>query len=279
MPVLRVVRAGLDDYLVEFEEGVTLGAVVHLGGQFRELLTVAAHGKLVENLAEAVDVGLWRGGRLRGAEAVGANNGVGLGDRSDEADVGETGLPILKDDVGGLDVAVNEAMPVKVDEGFSEGMANLDALTDREASVVGQLGGECARSVMLRINLAPGELVVRRLHDVIEKSAVVAANMEDVEQVRVRAGHRFGMLDACEFSFEGTLGGETGSVDNLDSAPSTGDGAGEPDIAIGAGCKTMQEIQIGNLGWLSLTAIPTRRHNRWLGWASEAKLVSVPPVR
>ena len=68
-------------------------------------------------------------------------------DRRDEADVRQLGHAVDEDDVRGLDITVDQAVPVQVLQGVRQGEAEFEALRNRQTTAGTEVGAERARRV------------------------------------------------------------------------------------------------------------------------------------
>ena len=113
---------------------------------------------LVEHAAERVDVApggdLLLGGGLLGAHVVRrAERHAGLGhpaagrgtQRQRDAEVGHHRAAVVEQDVLGLDVAVDDAVPVGVVEGIGDGRGDADRLVDAELGLAVEFRAQASR--------------------------------------------------------------------------------------------------------------------------------------
>ena len=214
----------------------------------REVEPVAAHARFVEHLAQAVEVGGDAARTFRRDVAFRADERA-LAVRGDEADVRQLGDAADEDDVVRLDVAVAQAVGVERAEGFGQGNAEGETLVHGQAAAVVQGGAQGAR----RVGDGVGEgaargAVVGQFHDVVEETArVVPPDLEDVHEPGVRTADRLEGHHAVELAAEGAFAVEVVAPDDLDGAPgSRGDGAGEPDFAVGAAPDAAQHLVVGH---------------------------------
>ena len=100
----------------ELRQRLPIRQLFHLRRQVRKLLTVVPRSDLVKHFAETVDVGLRRAGAFGRDVAFRAHERERGFDVRDQPDVRELGDAVHENDVGRLDVAVNQPVPVQVIE-------------------------------------------------------------------------------------------------------------------------------------------------------------------
>ena len=125
-----IVPAGPEDDLVEFEKCRVVGGLVPFGGQLRKVLAVFAGGRFVQHLAQTVHVGLRRAGAFRGDEPVGADKRTGFVGVGHEADVSQLGHAVHENDVRGLDIAMDQAVPVQLGDRPAQGQPEAQAFLE-----------------------------------------------------------------------------------------------------------------------------------------------------
>ena len=116
VPITQVAGAGFDENGVEFQEIFAGGKVVQFYRQSGEFRAIVAGCYFVEQLAQAINVRLARAGTFRRNVALGADIGIGLTLLGHQADIRQLGDTVHKNDVGRLDIAVNQAVLVQMPE-------------------------------------------------------------------------------------------------------------------------------------------------------------------
>jgi len=178
-----------------------------LRGQGEDALRALAGEHLVEHDAEGVDVGARIGlaGVLLGGHVVGgAHDDIGPGEAAGgtgggagEAEVGELGAPILgEEDIGGLDVAVDDALAVRELQGIAnlagdgEGLLGIESGPAQDAAEVG---------------------AVHVFHDEIEVALAGLAEVvhgDDAAMLELGEGAGFALKAGEEIAVGGEFGGE-----------------------------------------------------------------------
>jgi len=177
--------AGLQHDAVDLAQEWCVG----MGGQLPRdsgvLALVHAGRDLIEHLTKAVDIrrdGAWAFGRQIPGGADAGERGI---DGRDEPDIGEFGGALDKDDIRGLDVAVDEILAVEDGEAAGEFEGELDAFVGGEAAASADHFPEGQRDVAVGVDSGSGFGVIGRFHDVVEVSGlVIAADMEEGELAR-----------------------------------------------------------------------------------------------
>src|ERR1051326_6327272 len=82
--------------------------------QRREFMPIFARRDLVKHLAQTVDIRLRRPGPFRRNETFGADKRLRFALLSYQPDVRQLGDAVYEDDVGGLDVPVNQPVPMQM---------------------------------------------------------------------------------------------------------------------------------------------------------------------
>ena len=227
----HVGSTGAQEHLVELGQGGAVGQFRHAGGQFRELLAVVPGADLVEHLSRTVEVRLHGARPFRRQVAFGANERHGLFRPGDESDVGQFRNAVHEDDVRGLDVAVDQSMPVQVLERRGQREAQSDAFVDRQPAAEQQFAAQRTRAVTGLVADRIAAHVVGQLHHVV-KVTRPTAHVQDVELALVPARHRLEALDPGELPLEGTIVVERAPADDLDGAMQTQRIPRQPDLAV-----------------------------------------------
>src|SRR6185436_16128607 len=96
-----------------------------------------------------------------------------------------------ENDIGRLDIAVNQTVLMHVLEGSRQCEPDIKALLERQASTSVKLTLQRARLIIGRLNSLPLLEVIRQFHDVIKiGTGVIAADLQDVHQPFVRTRDR-----------------------------------------------------------------------------------------
>lgn len=168
----RFLVAGSEEDLVEFEmESAFAGDI---GRQLGKLAAVFAGGDFVEDLAEAVNVRKGPDRAFGWHEPCSADHGVRFVDLNDQTDIGKFGVAVHENDVGGLDVTMNEVFIVKDGQTVRERRADFDAGFYREH--LAAIESQGARFVGIGIQGRSRIGVIGQLHYVVE-SIVEFANL------------------------------------------------------------------------------------------------------
>jgi hypothetical protein len=241
--------AGAEDDGVEFADQGGVGAFDNMGWNGGELEAVEAGEHFVHQLAQTVEIGGGGTGSFGWDVAMGAHRSEGGVGGRHQPDVGQFGDALDENDVGGFDVAMDEAFVVEDGEGAGEVEGDLDAIGGGEpASAVEQfLEGE--GDVGIGVDGGTGDGVVGGFHDVVEIAGLlVTADVEEGELAGASGGDGLEAADALEFASEGAIVIEAVAVDDFDDAEDAGDGTGEPDFAVAATADRFEELVIGD-GW------------------------------
>ncbi len=115
------------------------------------------------------DIGGRRTGTLRRHVSRGADFSPGILNGGDEADVGELGGATDQDDIGRLDVAMDQPATVQFVQGLRDFDPKTDDVAGRKASAPFAHLSQCAGDIAVRANIAAVLDVVRQLHDIVEE--------------------------------------------------------------------------------------------------------------
>ena len=174
------------DHVLQSPPDLEVCARLPVGGQVREVEPVLAGAGLVQDHAQAEDV---RGGGARsfgGHEALRSHEGA-LPQEGYEPDVCQRALSVDVNQVGGLDVAVNELVAVEVVQPFRHTGTIGDALLRRQPLVPAHLRAQGVRTVGVGMNVAALFQVVREFHHVVvEAFGITTAHLKN--------GHEPGVL-------------------------------------------------------------------------------------
>ena len=110
----RIDGAGFEEDFVELQQAGVVRVGLQIRRQLGEFLPVFAERDLVENFSQAVDVCLRRAGAFRRNVARGSNHRLRVVDIGHQPDVRQLRLAPYEDDVRWLDVAMHQALRVKV---------------------------------------------------------------------------------------------------------------------------------------------------------------------
>ena len=124
----RVAGTGLEDDFVQAQQLGPLAGFIELGRQVWKVLAILPSAHFVQNLAQAVEVGGRTAGAFGRDVALRSHESRRLTDLGHQANVGKFGKPVDEDDVGRLDVPMNEAPLVQVAQGLGQRNADLPAL-------------------------------------------------------------------------------------------------------------------------------------------------------
>jgi len=130
--LLRIRRARLLDDLPQLQQFLAVCELAQTRRRLGEILPVFAGADFVKHFAQAIEVRLGGAGAFGRNEPFRAHKGNGHVGVSDQADVGQLGDAVHEDDVGGLDVAVDQAVLVQMGQGRRQGKAEFQALSYRQ---------------------------------------------------------------------------------------------------------------------------------------------------
>ena len=189
----------------------------------------------------------------------------------DQPDVRQLGPAIDEDHVGGLHIAVDQAVPVQVAERFGQRQADLQHARSGQPALR-QIGAQCVRDIgfqvhevrksgsapccaippFLRSSELPSGLlhsdIVRQLHHVVEISRrIVAPDVEERQLAGMLARDPFEPLDALELALEWpVILRRCAARRSSPRGHSGGVAAGQPDLAIRASAHAPQQVVIGH---------------------------------
>src|SRR5215471_13669737 len=129
-------------------------------------------------------------------------------------------------------------MVVEMARASRETDGNWKTIFNRQAFAACENFPERLRPVSLGPFLSAGFLPfrfrrVRQFHDIVEQVPVVlAANVENVDEIFLRTGDGFEAFDAGEFAFERAGFFEAVAINDFHRPMDSGDAAGEPHIAV-----------------------------------------------
>src|SRR5205823_1708392 len=102
-----------------------------------------------------------------------------------------------------------------------------------------------ARLIVDHVDLAAGQMVVGQFHAVI-KIFARPADVQNVDEAGVSARNRFERRHAFELAQKRPFTLKRAAVNNFHRPQCTGDGASQPNLAIGAAPDHTKELVIGN---------------------------------
>src|SRR5436190_7132282 len=112
--------AGLQHDFVQLHKQVMIRRPVGESGEIRKLQTVLAGAGFIQDFAEAEDVSGRRSWTLRRNVAFGADVGLRLAGVGYQANVSEFGDAIEENNIGGLDVPMDQSVLVQFGQGLSQ---------------------------------------------------------------------------------------------------------------------------------------------------------------
>ncbi len=181
--------ASLENHLVQFQEPLVVGSLPHPRRQFRKILAIFAGADFVKHFAQAINIGLRRAWAFRRDEAFSADVRPGLLHLGHQPNVRQLGHSVDKDDVGRLDVAVNEPAFVEFGQRMAQRQAQLQTFLHRELSAGGNLLGQRLGRIAFGLDALTRKLVVAQLHHVVEIALLlVDPNVQHVNKAFVRTG-------------------------------------------------------------------------------------------
>ena len=185
--------------------------------QLGKFQTVFAGGDFVKDFSQRINIRLCGFGTFRGNEPLRAHVGNRDIEVGDETDVRELGLSLDENDIGGLDIAVNQAVLVQIFQGRGEREPELKAFAYRQFVSCFDFAPQCFGGVSGGIERGGGLNIIRQFHDVKEISGGVAsAGVEGfLDTAFVAAGNRLEFLDAFVFAFVWAGVAETFAIDDL----------------------------------------------------------------
>ena len=201
-------------------------------------------------VAEGINVGGEAAVLLLGDVAGGTDDGGGFAGVGQQPEVGEDGLSAEVEDVGGLDVAVDEAVPLEEVEGRCQRFGECQAFGEGQGAAGEEVAGEGAGSVVGGEGGPVGADGVGQGHGVGE-GAVGFAQVEDVGErgmERCRRGRGIGQrmqqVDGSALAGGGLFASGNGG-DEFDGAPAVPGKTGEPDLAVRAGPDAGNKLGLG----------------------------------
>src|SRR5712664_70265 len=174
---------------------------------------------------------------------------------------------------------MDQAVAMQMLQGAGERQTELNAFLQRQAAAGFEIGAEGARGVgfsglewwnagMLEWwSVLSSRRIVRQFHDIVEMGcAVVAADLEDVDEAIVGAGDGLVFLDAFKFALERIGVAEITPINNFHGSECADDVARQPNFAVTTAADFPQQLVIGNHRWNLATY-------GGLGFASQSLLV------
>jgi len=126
-----------------------------------------------------------------------------LGRVRHQPDIGEFRDAVHEDDIGRLDIAVNELFGVQIAQRLGQFHGQVHTLRHRKTPALVEFSREVARAIRVRLHRPPKLLAVAQLHHVIKKSSLtIPSQPEDGHQSVMRARCRGVMLYPAILPFE-----------------------------------------------------------------------------
>ena len=138
---------------MEFEGVIARGADKPFGGRIGEALRRVASAGLVEHDAERVNVRRRRARTFGRDVAFRADEGPAFAILGYQSDVREFGPAVHEDDVAGLDIAVDEMVPVEQSESTHHVQRETKAVGRGQATQTFEVGAESARNIGFKFRI------------------------------------------------------------------------------------------------------------------------------
>ena len=117
-----------EDYLIEFEELGRISQLAQLHRQLGEIMAILAGADLVKDFTQAIDIRLRRAGAFGWDKTFRADVGTRLADVGHQAYVRQFRDAIHQNDVGRLNVSMDQPAPMEMGQSVAEGQADLQTL-------------------------------------------------------------------------------------------------------------------------------------------------------
>ena len=217
-------------------------------GQFRKIKTILPGRHFIKHLTEAVDIGLGRTWSFRGHESFRTHERL-LTPQSHQPDISQLGLPVDKDDIGGLHVAVGQSMLMEMFQSLRQGSPAGDAVlhSNRIAFRLPHVAAQGTRLILHGIEAPPRRDVIAQLHHVIVKGFVLhlgTSHVQDVYQSRVIPGDGLVFQNPLEFALKSPFILKIVMPDSLHCPQRTSHPASEPHLTVGAAADLPQNLMI-----------------------------------
>jgi hypothetical protein len=110
---------------VDLKKFLCLGPVANFGRKLWELTAIPTGGAFIQNFAEGKEVGLGRSRAVGGKVTFRTNDRKRVAGIGHQTDIRQLGAAIDENNVGWLDVAMDQTVRVQVAEGFCESKPDL----------------------------------------------------------------------------------------------------------------------------------------------------------
>ena len=203
-------------------------------------MSVLAGADFVKDLAQAVNVRLGAAGSFRRNKSFCADIRPGFVDIGDQSNVGKLGHAVNKNNVRGLDVAVNQPVFMERIQSGAQRQTELHAFAQRQSSARRDRLGHGLGNVETRIDILARRQVVPQLHDVIEIAPFhILAYVQNVHETFVGTRDGFKLFDPGQFPVEGALVPKVFAIHHLDRAIRSHQIAGQPHFPVTATADTL----------------------------------------
>ena len=108
-----------------------------------------------------------------------------------------------------------------------------------------QIALQRSRFVSNGINIAPGHVIVREFHNIVEVLAS-PAHVQNVDEAVMRARDRFERGHALKFTLKRAFAFKRDAIDHFDRPPRSGQASGQPYFAVGAATNDAEDLMIWN---------------------------------
>src|SRR5262245_35971883 len=269
--ISRIRRAGLQDDAVETIKSDSFRTIEDARRQIRKLFRALVGCYLIKQHAQGEDIPA-RGSMPRYRyKPFGTCQTGPLAHSRHQTDIRQPGFAVNVDDVGRLDVAMDQPRAMQVGQRRTQVDPNLDALGYRQPSALLDLLRERPGHVGGGIDLLLLNGVIPHFHHVIEPARrKVAPDVQDGDEARVRARNRFEPLNALEFPIEGAILLEVPSPHNLYPAIGAQHVAGKPDLPVRSFPNHANQVMVRNARDLHSVCVFLGGHvfaSRFLIWA------------
>ena len=165
----------------------------------------------------------------------------------DQPDIGQLGDAVYEDDIGRLDVAMDELLRVEVTQRFAQFDREMETFPCGQPTPGVELVRERPGGVAGGVDVPPAVNAICQLHHVVEESGgVVAAHVQDGNQAVMGSGDGRVLQDAPVFALERAAVGEGVFVDELHGVMDADFAASQPDFPVSALADGADQFVVGN---------------------------------
>src|SRR5436190_18802315 len=181
--------------VVELHQTPVIAGLIEVRRQFRKLFYVFAHARFVQQLAQAIEISTRCSRTFERHITFSTSEGARLLEGRYQADICELWDAIYEDNVGRLNVPVDEPVAVKLTEGRDQRFAKLQTFVQRKSSSNSQITSQRPGHVIVRITRLPLPHVISRFHHIVEVAIFfISTDVQDTDPAGIAAGNRFKFL-------------------------------------------------------------------------------------